>query len=171
MCVSDFAALCWVMPRPVPKIAALLLITPACPLAIGWSFDQAGRRHDDETTSRLCLRSNAILIFLRDGKLEDMVTSWWQDWAWRECVCDSVCVREFRVWKTGSEWLGADVTFRLESFSDSGGWKQAIICSDIQHFNSYHSPVNKQIDSVFNSRFLCCLHAAFRASWATKALH
>lgn len=50
----------------VPKIAALLLIMPACPLSIGWSFGQPALRHDDETTSRLCLRSNAILTFLQD---------------------------------------------------------------------------------------------------------
>lgn len=90
MCTSDFAALCWVMPRPVPKIAALLLIPYACPLAIGWYFGQPGRRHNGETTFRLCLRSNAILIFLRDGKLEDMVTSRWQGWAWRESAWLSV---------------------------------------------------------------------------------
>lgn len=129
MCTSDFAALCWVMPRPVPKIAALLLIMPACPLAIGWSFGQPGLRHNDETTSRLCLRSNAILTFLQDENarghcdvtvtmlsVEGVCVTVWL--SVRVCICVCVCVSEFIVWRTGSEWLGADVTFTPGIFLD-----------------------------------------------------
>lgn len=108
MSTSGFAALCWVMPRPVPKIAALLLITAACPLAIGWSLSQPARRHSDETTSRLCLRSNAIRIFYARwnarGHGDITVTR-----PIVEGACDSMC--------EGVEWWFKDVTFGLQPSS------------------------------------------------------
>ena len=115
MCTSDFAALCWVMPRPLPKIAALLLITPPCPLAIGWSFGRPAKRHGDETASQLCLRSNAILIFFAGWKARghcDITATGLR----AERVCVTQCVWDLRVWGTCSEWLGAVVTLDQDYF-------------------------------------------------------
>lgn len=109
MCTSDFAALCWVMPRPVPQNSSfasnnsLLVHTQ---LADPW----AGQADVTATKQRPVSVSLAtpFLIFQRNGELEDRVTSQWQG-RLLKVLSDSVCegVESVKNW----EWMLGDVTF------------------------------------------------------------
>lgn len=103
MCMSDFAALCWVMPWPVPQNSSFasnnsLLVQTQ--LADPWA-SQADVTATKQRPVSVSL-ATPFLIFLRNGELEDRVTSQWQG-RLLKVLSDSVCagVESVKNW----EWM------------------------------------------------------------------